>query len=123
MLDQISDLLPHFIGKRDAEILLQDIVNTSLAGLAVDPDYVRIIGSAHIYRIHRQIGNCPFVQFLFFTPCHTLCNRILMGTGESGKHQITGIGLALIHMHACKFFVIGTDFRHIGEIQLWIHTV
>src|SRR5699024_7180065 len=43
ILYQISYLFPHLLRKVDAVALLQDIIDTALAGLAVDADHVRII--------------------------------------------------------------------------------
>ena len=54
---------------------------------------------------------------------HALCNGILMAAGEGGKHQLTGVGGALVNVHPGHTLVGGADVRHIGEVQLGVHAV
>ena len=46
-----------------------------------------------------------------------------MAAGEGGKHQLTGVGGALVDVHPGHALVGGTNFRHIGEVQLRVHAV
>ena len=57
MLYQITEFFTHLLWKRNTEVLLQDIVHTTLTGLAVNSDNIGLISSSHIHRINRQIRN------------------------------------------------------------------
>ena len=46
-----------------------------------------------------------------------------MGTGESGKYQITGIWLTFVNAHSGKIFIFLTDCRQVGEVKLRINAV
>ena len=121
VFDKISDFFPHFFRKADAETLLQDIVYTAFSGLAVDTDNVGIVSSSHILRIDRKIGNAPCIQIMLFSPGHSLCNRILMGTGECGEHKLPCIRLSGRYFHSCHPLVYFTDVTHICEVKFRIH--
>ena len=55
ILRNIAHRLTHLLRKLQAIVLLKDITHTALAGLAVDPDDIRVVGSSDIGRIDRQI--------------------------------------------------------------------
>ena len=57
MLYQITEFFTHLLWKRNTEVLLQDIVHTTLTGLAVNSDNIGLISSSHIHRINWQIRN------------------------------------------------------------------
>ena len=57
------------------------------------------------------------------SPVHSLGNRILVGAGEGGEYQLTGIRLSRAHGHAGEFFVGFHDGRHVGEVQAGFHAV
>ena len=46
-----------------------------------------------------------------------------MAAGEGGKHQLTGVGSALIDVHPGHALIGGADLRHVGKVQLGIHAV
>ena len=119
----VTNLFTHGSRKRNAEVLFQNVVDAAFTGLAVDTDHIGIISSSYILWIDRQIWNAPLFQIFVLTPLHTFGNSILMGTGKSGEHQISGIWLARCHNHAGVCFITLTDLRHIGEVQFWIHAV
>ena len=123
MFYQIADFLTHFLWQRNAKVLFQNVVYATFTGLAVDTDNVRIVSSAHIHWVNRKIRDRPLVELFLFTPCHTFGNGILMGTGESGKYQITGIWLTFVNVHSGKIFIFLTDCRQVGEVKLRINAV
>ena len=75
---KVSHFLSHLLRQIDAVALLQDIVDASFSGLAVDPDHIGIVFPSHILRVDRKIWNRPGIAVLLFSPVHTLGNRILM---------------------------------------------
>ena len=52
-----------------------------------------------------------------FSPGHSLCNRILMGTGERRKDKISGIRRTLMDMHSRQTLIRLTDAWHICKVQ------
>ena len=123
ILDHVADLFPHLQRNRVSEVLLQDICYAALAGLAVDPDNIGFVLSAHVFRVDEQIRHRPGPQAFFFMPPHALGNSILMGSGKCGKDQFAAVRLARWHFHIGVLLVFFYDFRHIGEVQLRIYAV
>ena len=56
---RISNLFTHFLRNGNSKVLFQNIVDTAFTRLAVDTNNIRIIGSAHIHRVNRQIWHTP----------------------------------------------------------------
>ena len=54
---------------------------------------------------------------MFFPPCHSFCDGILVRTGKSGKYQFSCVGLTGRYFHPGDPFVHFTDVAHIGKIQ------
>ena len=104
-------------------MLLQDITDAALSGLAVDPDYVRVVAAADIRRINGKIGNGPQIRILFLPVFHALGNGILMRTGESGKYQRAAVRTSLIHLHAGVLLIFLAHIRHIVKVQSGVHTL
>ena len=123
ILHQIPHFLPHLLGQADTETLLQYVVYAALSGLAVDPDHVRIISSAHVLRIDRKVRNTPLLRVSVLPPGHSLCNGILVRSGKCSEYKLTRIGLAGGNIHSCQPFIDLADLAHIGEIQPRIYPV
>ena len=119
----IAHSLSHLWRQIQTILCLQNISYSTLTGLAIDTDHIRIIISSYICRINRQIWNCPVIRIFFFDPFHTFCNRILMGTGECCKYQSTAVWASLIHFHTGIFFISFTNIRHIRKVKFRIHTL
>ena len=64
-LHHLTELDLEFARQLQAVILLHEIGDTALAGLAVDADH-RLVVSAHVLRVDRQIGYRPFSLFACF---------------------------------------------------------
>ena len=103
--------------------MLHDISDAALAGLAVDPDNVALVFSAHVLGVDGKIGNCPVVGVLFLTPIHALCDSVLMRTAECGKNQCAAVRLTLVNVHSCHALVSLCDSGQIGEVQLGVNSV
>ena len=73
--------------------------------------------------VHRDIGAGPAVLVVLLAVGHALGNGVLVAAGEGGKHQLTGVGSALIDVHAGHALIGGADLRHVGKVQLGIHAV
>ena len=86
-------------GQIIAVVLLQHKADAALAALAVDADDIGIIGAADIVGVDGDVGAGPAVFAMLLAESHALCNGILMAAGEGGKHQLTGVGGALVNVH------------------------
>ena len=124
ILGRIAHCLTHLGRQIQTKVLLQNITDTALTGLAVDPDHICLVLSSDILRIQRQIRNGPFSGMLMLLPdLHTLGDCILMRTGEGCKYQRTAIGASHIDIHARILLIFCTDLRHIRKIQPRIHAL
>ena len=118
-------------------IRFHDVGHAALAGLRIHPNH-RLVVSAHILRVDRQVGDLPqFVPQLL--PLHIavvrarmhpgghriqpLIHRILVRPGERGKHQVTAVGMPLRHPQLVAVLHRGANLVDIGEINLRIHTL
>ena len=63
------------------------------------------------------------MEILFLPPGHALGDGILVGAGEGGEDQRTGVGTALVDVHPGAFLVGLADGGHIGEVQLRVNAV
>ena len=109
-LHQVTNLFLHLIRQCNTKIMLKDIGNTTLSGLAVNTDNIRFILSSNILRIDRQIRHIPFaIAPAFVPPCHTLGDRILMRTGECSKYKISCIRCPFINTHSCQALIVLPD--------------
>ncbi len=105
-----------------AVILLQDIGDATLAGLRVDADD-RLVGSADILRIDRQIGHFPDGVIGDLDRLHALVDRILMRAGKGSIDQFADIRVTLGDRHFVGIFVDGLDALDIGAIQFRVHAL
>ena len=123
VLDVVAHLLGHFLGQVVAEVVLQDVGDAALAGLAVDADDVGLVLPVHVLGVQGQVGDGP-VGFVPLLPeLHALGDGVLVGAGEGGEDQLAGVGLAVAHVHAGELFIELHDVGHVGEVQLGVHTV
>ena len=58
-----------------------------------------------------------------FAVSHALGDGVLVAAGKRRKHQLTGVGGALINVHPGHALISVTDLRHVGEVQLGVHTM
>ncbi|OQV66803.1 hypothetical protein AK51_01625 [Serratia nematodiphila DZ0503SBS1] len=84
-------------------ILLQQPGGAAFAGLAVDPDH-RLIAATDIGGIERQVWHLPAAILPLPLCGETFLDRILMRTGEGGKHQLAGIRMARMHRQLIALF-------------------
>ena len=63
------------------------------------------------------------IRIFFLNPVHAFCNGILVGAGECGKYKCAAVWTSLIYMHSGTLLVYFTHMRHIGKVQLRIHTL
>ena len=120
---QVAKFLFHHIRQRNTEALFQNIAYAAFPGLAVDTDNIRIVGTAHIFRIDWQIWHRPGFQLFFLAVCHTFCDCILMRTGEGTEYQRTAVWLARMNLHTGYPFIYFGDAFHIMEVQLRVNAV
>ena len=113
LFHRVADLLAHLLRDRKREVLLQDIADSTLSGLAVDTDNIRVVRSSDINRINRQIWNCPGCELLILPPSHSFCDRILMGSRKCGEYKISRIWLPVTDMHSGQALIHFPDSWHI----------
>src|SRR5699024_5292068 len=116
ILGRIAHGFTHLGRKIQSEVVLQDVAYAAFSRLAVDTDHVRVVFAVYIGRIDRQIRNGPMLRVVLLPVMHSLCDSILMRTGESREHKSSRIGASLIHLHACEFLISLTYLRHIAEV-------
>ena len=92
--DTVTEVLAHLLRHVDAVFLLHDEADAALAGLAVDADDVAVVLAADILRVDVEVRQRPLVRILLFLPVHALRDGILMGAGEGGEDEVTGVRLA-----------------------------
>ena len=102
---------------------LQHIADASLSGLAVDTDDIRVVASSDIGRIDRQVGNSPVIRIVFFSPVHSLCDGILVRTGECRKHKRAAVRRSGTHLHAGVFLIPFNQILHIVKVHFRIHAL
>ena len=98
-LDLVAQRLAHFGRQVVAEVLFQHKADAALAALAVDADNIGIVGASDVVGVNGDVGAGPAVFAMLLAVGHALCNGILMAAGEGGKHQLTGVGGALVNVH------------------------
>ena len=123
IFDKITHFFPHLLRKVDSKALLQDIVDTALAGLTVDTDHIRIVLSSDIFWIDRKIRNGPMRAVLFFSPIHSLGNCILVRTGKCSEYKFSCIWLSLADLHSCQSFIFFCNLCHVGKFQSRIYSM
>ena len=112
-LDLVAQRLPHLGGQIVAVVLFQHKTNAALAALAVDADDIGVVGSADVVGVHRDVGAGPAMLAGLLAVRHALGNGVLMAAGEGGKHQLPGVGGALVDMHPGHPLIGGADGGHI----------
>ena len=110
-------------GQIVAVVLFQHKTDAALAALAVDADDIGIIGAADIVGVDGDVGAGPAVLSPLLAVGHALCNGILMAAREGCKHQLTGIGGALVDVHPGHALVGSADGGHIGKVQSGVYAV
>ena len=122
-LDLVAQHLAHLGGQVIAVVLFQHKADTALAALAVDADDIGIIGTADIVGVDGDVGAGPAVLAPLLAVGHALCNGILMAAREGCKHQLTGVGGALVDVHPGHALVGSADLGHIGKVQSGVYAV
>ena len=117
-LDEVAHLGGHLLGQVVAEVVLQDVGDAPLAGLAVDADDVGLVLPVDVVGVQGEVGDGPVFLLPLFPEVHPLGDGVLVGAGEGGKHQVAGVGLAVPHGHAGQALIALHDLGHVGEVQL-----
>ena len=112
----------HFLWKVKAEVVVHNKCGAALAGLRIDSDD-RLVLSANVRRIDRQIRNLPVVGVCFLHVLHTLVDCVLVRTGESCKNKLADVWLTFVYLHACASFVNLLVLRKIAEIKLRVNSL
>ena len=123
VLGRVAHGLAHLRRQVEAEVVLQNVADAALSGLAVDTDHVRVVVAAYVRRVNRQIGHIPVIRIVLHPVMHTLGDGVLMGAGEGCEYKRSRVGASLVHLHAREFLIGLADLRHIAEIQLRIHAL
>ena len=114
MLDHLAefDLQPPRQG--NIVVPLEYVSDAAFAGLTVDTNHF-LVPAADIERIDGQIGHVPGIAL--FPTRETFANGVLVAAGESGKDQLTGIGMTRMSGNfGARLHHFG-DFGHAGQIQ------
>ena len=122
-LDEVAHLGGHLLGQVVAEVVLQDVGDAPLAGLAVDADDVGLVLPVDVVGVQGEVGDGPVFLLPLFPEVHPLGDGVLVGAGEGGKHQVAGVGLAVPHGHTGQALIALHDLGHVGEVQLGVHPV
>ena len=123
LLDIITHFGCHFLGQLVTEVVLQDVGDAALAGLAVDADDVGLVFPVDVLGVQGQVGNGPQVLLGLLTELHALGDGVLMGAGEGGEDQLTGVRLPIAHGHAGDLLIELHGAGHIGKVQLGVHAM
>ena len=123
ILDAVAEILAHLGRRVVAVVLLQQEPDAALAALAVDEDDVGVVGTADIVRVDGDVRAGPVVELFLLAPGHALGDGVLMAAAERRKHQRTGVGRALVDVHAGHALVDLADLGHVAEIEVRVHAV
>ena len=123
LLHRVTHFLSHLLRQHDRVILLEHIRDAALAGLAVDADDVRIVGSRDVLRIDGQIRHGPLVGIVDLFVSHSLGDRILVGTGESAEYEVSRVRLPCVDLHPGQALIGLADPGHVCEVKLRIDAV
>ena len=96
---------------------------SALTRLTVDSYYVALVLSADVLGVDRKIRHRPVVGVLCRAPLHTLCDSVLVRTGECRKYQSSRIGLSFVNFHTRNLFVLLYDCGNIRKIKTGVDTV
>ena len=88
----------------------------ALAGLAVDADD-RLVLPPDVGRVDRQVRHLPVFRAALRHIGDALVDRILMRPGKRGEHELAGIGVPLVDVHARTLLIHALDVVHIREVQ------
>ena len=117
LLDHVGEFLMHAPGQLEAKEGIHDKGHAALSGLAVDPDD-GFVFPADIRRVDGEIRHLPYLALTLQERMHALVDGVLVGAGEGGEHQLSGIGMAGIDVHFRTPLIHLRDPFYIGDLQL-----
>src|SRR5690554_354554 len=91
------------------------MTGTAFTRLAIHPNN-RLISTANIGRVYRQISDIPKLFFILYA--QTFTNSVLVATRESGIHQFTQPRMARVRFNLRTGFSGGDNFIGNTDIQL-----
>ena len=105
ILNSIANLLAHIFRKTQTKVSAQYIAYAALSRLTVNTNNIWIISTSYILRVNWKIRNIPLFTLSSFSPCHALCDCILMRTRKCSKYKLSCIWLTLMNSHACHSLI------------------
>ncbi|KPC76802.1 hypothetical protein ADL26_04895, partial [Thermoactinomyces vulgaris] len=105
-------------------VVLQDVGDTALAGLRVDPDD-GFVGAADVLRVDRQVRHGPLdvVHALALGGrvglhgVEALLDGVLVGAGEGGVDQVARVGVARVDLHLVAVLGGPADLVDLREVD------
>ncbi len=101
----------HGFRKLKPKALLHNKGRAAFAGLTVNADN-RLILAAYVGRVNGQIRNFPVRRSACFHVGRPFVDRVLVGTGKRGEHQVARIRVAFVNVHPGAFFKHSADLTH-----------
>ena len=123
MLDRVSEVLSHLGGEIETVFLFEKVADAPLARLRVDANDIAVVLPADVLGVDEKIGDSPIFLVVRGTVRHALCDGVLMRTRKRREHELSRVGLAVIHPHARHLFIDGHDLGHIREVQPRVHAL
>ena len=112
----------HTLRQLEAEVSIHDKSHATLAGLGIDA-HDRLVLSADIRRIDREIRYLPGLAFPLFHSLYTLIDGILMRSGEGCKYQLAGIRMSGVNLHLTASLIYFNTLVHMLNGQLRINAL
>ena len=122
-LDGVPEVLAHARGQVVAVAALQHVADAALARLAVDADDVALVLPADVRRVDGQIRHRPPLGRVLLAPAHALGDGVLVPARERREHQLPGVGLPLIDVHARHVLIGLHQLRHVFQVQARVHAL
>src|SRR5205823_12631408 len=103
---------------------LHDVGHPALTGLGVDPDH-GLVSAPDVTRVDGQVWNLPGLRGHVgargsgggLVRLEALLDRVLVGSGERGVDQVTGVGVARVHRQLIAVLDRAPDLVDVGEVD------
>src|SRR5690606_35289767 len=124
-LDDLGELDLHPARQVQVVVVLQDVGDTALAGLRVDPDD-RLVGAADVLGVDGQVRHGPLQVVdadalglgLGLHGVEALLDGVLVGAGEGRVDQVAHVRVARVDLTLVALLPRATDLVDVGEVDL-----
>src|ERR1039457_1446854 len=120
VVDGPADLLVHELGQLEAELLLEDVGDSALSRLRVDP-YDRPVAAPDVGGVDRYVKDVPRLSRLLLG--QGLLYGVLVGAAERREHELARIGLARRHLEPGAALIDVADRVQVPEVEVRVDPV